>query len=259
MPPDPPAPITDPTPTPAAPVVDPAPAPAPSPALVESDPAKKPERPAWLGKPFDAYWSDDKGVDSEKLTADVEAAFAAKAEADERAKAVPEKLEDYKVELPEGMTLPAGMKMEILENHPALPKAREFAKKHGLSKDGFKELVALQGEAEIAEYNQLKAKADEQKALLGENANARVQALVTKATAKLGPELAKAILPMMFTAKQVEAMEKLVAEPASPSLNNNGREREVPPTISRDDFAKLPGSKQIEVGREIDAKRPKAN
>jgi hypothetical protein len=253
MPPEAPAPITEPTKTPpAVPAGDPPPAVRPA---EGSDPPAKPSRPEWLGKPFDGYWSDDKGVDAAKLTADFETLTTLRADAEARAKAVPQNLEDYKPEVPEGFKLPEGMKLEALKDSPLLQPAREFAKKHGLSTDAFKEMVALQAKGEVETFQHLAKRAGEERTLLGENANARVMAVTTKLNAKLGAELANTILPMMFTAKQVEAMEKLVAEPASPRLTTNGRENNPPPTITPEKWDQLSPADKIAMGRELDAKR----
>lgn len=248
-----PAPITDQTaPPPAGGQGDPPPADRQAGGL---DQAEKPSRPEWLGKPFDGYWSDDKGVDSAKLTSDFEALTALKADADARAKAVPQNLEDYKVELPAEFKLPDGLKADVLKDSPLLQPAREFAKKHGLSTDAFKEMVALQAQGEIANFNALKVAAEKQKTLLGENANARVQALTTKLTSTLGPELANAILPMMFTAKQVEAVEKLLAGAAAPKFNSNGRSLDERPKMTPAEWDALSPTQKIARGRELDAQR----
>lgn len=245
--------ITDPNPAP-APAVDPAPSPAPA---AVSDPLAKPVRPEWFGKPFDGYWADDKGVDHEKLTTDFEALTALKAAADERAKGVPEKIEDYEVALPEGFEVPQGITLSFdkMAEDPVvkavLPEIRQFAKDNNLTKDQFKGLVALKAKFDLAEHGEMKRLAGEQKAALGTKAEARVGAVVTWLQGKLGNEHANVLMPMMFTAKQIEAFEKVIAVAGGGSSppGGGGRETRQPAGISEDDWAKMSPTQRIDYGR----------
>lgn len=231
--------------------------------VVEGQP-EKPARPEWLGKPFDSYWSDDKGIDAAKLTTDFETLTAAQTAAAERAKAVPEKIEDYEVALPEGFELPEGMDPKSITfkaDDPilkeVLPAIRQFAKDNNLTKEQFKGLVGLKTKLDLAEMGALKAAAGKQRELLGTKADARVNALTTFLQAKLGNDHANALLPMMFTAKQIEAFEKLqlLASGTGAKPNGGGREINQPEGMSNDDWDKLSPTQKISRGRELDAAR----
>lgn len=234
-----------------------------SPAVV--DPAAKPSRPEWLGKPFDSYWSDDKGIDAAKLTTDFETLTAAQTAAAERAKAVPEKIDDYEVALPEGFELPEGMDPKSITfkaDDPilkeVLPAIRQFAKDNNLTKDQFKGLVGLKTKLDLAEMGALKKAAAEQRALLGTKADEVARSVVTELTAALGNEHANALLPMMFTAKQVQAFVKLlglVKGGSAAKPNGGGREIYQPEGMSNDDWDKLSPTQKISRGRELDAAR----
>lgn len=222
-----------------------------------SAPLEKPVRPEWAGKPFDGYWSDDAGLDTAKLTTDFEAMAALKAQTDERAKQVPENLDEYEIALPEGFAVPEGVTLTFdkMAEDPVLkqvlPDIRQFAKDNGFTKDQFKGLVALKAKLDLAEHGALKAAAAEQLKTLGTKAVQRVNSLVTFLQGKLGNEHASALMPMMFSAKQVEAFEKLaaLAGATQQAPGNGGREINQPQGISEDDWAKLSPTQKINYGR----------
>lgn len=220
-----------------------------------SDPSPtpgKPARPEGLGKQFDAYWSDDKGLDTAKLTSDFDALTALRAEHDSRLARVPEKLDDYEVALPEGFKLPDGFKFEIDANSPLLTPAREFAKKHNLTKDEFKELVALQAQGMVAEDAALAAAAKAERDKLGSKGQQRISAVTQFLQAKLGNDLANALLPGLFTARQVEAYEKimdLAKGGGGAPFNGGGREPKDDQQISDEEWARMSPTQRLEYSR----------
>lgn len=227
---------------------------------VQSQTQAKVERPAEIGKQFDAYWVADKGLDYPKLTGDFDALRAVKAEQDSRLARVPDKIEDYEVALPADFKMPDGMKFEIDPKSPLLGPAREFAKAHNLSKDEFKSLVALQAKAMIAENEALQVAAKAEREKLGSKAQERLTAITQFLQAKLGNESANVLLPGIFTARQVEAYEKLMdlAKGGGPKFNGAGRESDTKPAMTHEEFSALSPTQQIEVGRKLDAAKRKA-
>lgn len=230
-------------------------------------PPEKPVRPEWLGKSFDGYWSDDKGFDGAKFDTEFTALNTLKAEAEKRAAGVPEKPEDYEVALPADFALPEGVDPKSVTFNAddpiikeLLPDIRATAKALGLDKDGFKQLVGLKMRLDLAETAMMRKAAVEQKTLLGTKAEARVTALTTFLTSKLGAEHANVLLPMMFTAKQIEAFEKLqlLASGSGAKPNGGGRETHQPEGMTESQWDALSPTQKIAKGRELDAQR-KAN
>lgn len=211
----------------------------------------KPARPEGLG---DSYWNDETGVDFGKLLGEHQSLTEFKAETEKRLGAVPENLADYKPELPKDFKLPEGMKFEAMpEDAPVLKAAREWAKAAGLSPEQFKGLVGLQTQLAIADAQELQAAADMEKAKLGEKGPGRLDHVVTFLQTKLGNEAANEIIPMIFTAKQLAAYERLIdlAKGGSPKFNGNGRDLEGgPEEISDEEYDRMSPTAKIDYARE---------
>ncbi len=226
--------MPDPNPNP-DPTPDPVPDPAAKPAA-ESDPSpSKPVRPEGLA---DDYWDAEKGVVLDKLLADHKTLAEAKAEADKRAAEVPEDITAYKAELPEDFKLPEGMKFEPLpEGDPVLTAAREYAKSAGLTPKEFKGLVALQMQSAMAEEKALQEASAAERKKLGDKGQARIDAVTTFLQTRLGNDHANALVPMIFTAKQLEAYEGLieVAKGGAPKFNQR-RDGEGEPEMSDEEW-----------------------
>lgn len=188
--------------------------------------AQKPERPDYIPE---NWWDADKGFKSE----DFDALVAFKAESDSKAALVPEKPEGYAVglpkdfKLPEGFELPEGQEAAIDENDPRVGISREFAHKSGFTQGQFEELIAIGVQMDFEEQSRLSGLLQEQADKLGTNGKARISAVTTWLGAKLGGEHAQALAPMLYTAKQVEAFERLMqlnrgGVPGSPGAGRDG-------------------------------------
>ena len=100
---------------------------------------------------------------------------------------------------------------EIEEGDLMLEKAMEFAKERGMNQDGFNEMVNLYGMVELAKLDaQDEFKAQEIKAL-GNNAQSRLDNLVSWGQANLSDELYHGFEEMIQTASAVQALEKLIS------------------------------------------------
>ncbi len=238
-------------------ITDPAPANPANPAPVVDPnaavPPAKPSRPDGLP---DAYWNDETGVAFDKLVPDFTALSDLKARQDERAAAIPEKPEDYELALPEGFELPQGMEFKIDDKDPLAAEVRAWAKAQGLTKDEFKGVLALEAKRQIAEHTQLSELAAAERVKLGSQAGARLDALTAWAKATIGQEHADALLPMMFTSKQVEAFEKIMAaaKAAGPKLTTV-REGDAPPEMTEDAWNAMSPTQKIEWGRAHPARK----
>ncbi|WP_246789573.1 hypothetical protein [Rhizobium leguminosarum] len=213
-PPEAPAPGGDPAPTP-----DPSPAPSPDPT------PEKPVRPEYLPE---SLWDPEKGFKADYFN-DL---AATKAERDTLLANVPEKPDGYKVSLPQDFKLPEGFEVPdgesiVDENDPRVAAAREFAHANQLTQEQFEGMIAIGVQADIAEKSSITEALTKQREELGAKATERVNAVTTWLGAKIGGELAGALAPMLYTAKQVQAFEKLMllnrgAVPGNPGGGRDG-------------------------------------
>jgi hypothetical protein len=139
---------------------------------------------------------------------------AFKAEHDARLETLPKKVEDYTIEFkpPEGFELPDGFEYKIDAKDPRIGPLREFALKHGLSKDSLNDLVALDAQHQAALAQEYDTAFKAELAKLGENGPARLQALQDALAAHLSAEEFTALRPFVDNAAAVAALEKLIAK-----------------------------------------------
>lgn len=199
------------SPTPASPSPAPGTPPAQTPPAASGDGASPGQstqspaaRPDWLDE---GYWGES-GVKLDALKPVLDEHKALTAAQAERAKAIPEKPDGYKLELPQG-AVPEGATFEFDEQSPLLQNARKVAHEMGLPQAEFSRLLGLYAQDKIAEETALAKAIEAQKGKLGANANARIDAVHTFLDT-LGPEKAGALKSMMFTALQIEALEDLM-------------------------------------------------
>jgi hypothetical protein len=158
---------------------------------------------------------------------------------------------EYKLEFPHDYVLPAGIEgWKWDENNPLLGAVREFASASGMSQDTFSRLLGLHAAsrmAEIQEFNTAKA-AEVQK--LGDNANARVDAVrawMKSVVPEHFNDLAR-VLEMAPTASTVKALEVLAhrwVNQGGGAFNGAHREPTIPGKISDAEYGKLSYSERI--------------
>lgn len=138
---------------------------------------------------------------------------AFKAADDSRRLTLPQRPEDYKLELSKNFKPPQGIEFVPDDKDPILPQAREFAKKHGLSQEAFSELVDLHAAGQIGSKQGIEnAKAAEVQRL-GANGTARMTAINTFVAAipHVSEAEAKVFESFMLSADQAVVMEKIMA------------------------------------------------
>jgi hypothetical protein len=187
--------------------------------------AEKPVRPDYLPE---TLWDPEKGFKADYYN-DL---AATKAERDTLLATVPEKPDGYKVGLPESFQLPEGFEVAegesiVDENDPRIAAVRDFAHANQLTQEQFEGIIAMGVQADIAEKEGMKTALTAQREALGAKATERVNAVTTWLGAKIGGELAGALAPMLYTAKQVQAFEKLMllnrgAVPGAPGGGRDG-------------------------------------
>lgn len=172
-----------------------------------SEPAK---RPSYVPE---AHWDTAAGKikDEAALAKFVNDHIAFKAAEDSRLLTLPQKPEDYKLALSKEFKPPPGIEFVPNENDPILPQARAFAKKHGLTQEAFSELVDLHAAGQIGTQQAIANAKTAELQKLGAAGTARMDAATTWLKAQLGDELGKEVTTYLYTAKQVEAVEKLIA------------------------------------------------
>lgn len=219
--------------------------------------SEKPVRPEGLA---DDYWNDETGVDLPKLLTDHKSLAEAKAAQDAAAAGKPQKAEDFKAVLPDDFEAPDGVQIVIDEKDPRLPIARELALEMGLDQAGFSKLLALDAKFKLAEDAQLKGRLTAELGHLGTRGKERVDAVTTWMGAKLGSDFANALAPMIFTAKQVQAFEKIIGLLGGNVPNFTGAKRgeESDGEISDEEYAAMSPTARINYAREQTAKKKAA-
>jgi hypothetical protein len=142
---------------------------------------------------------------------------------------LPQRPEDLELVLPKDWQTPQGIEFRLDPENPLLPAAKTFALKHGLSKEGWSELLALSAASAVAAAQARKSFVEGEIAKLGVNGTPRVTAITDFQKSYFGdPEIVKAMLPT--TAKAVEGWEKLIRERVSQgAASYPGPGREPPP------------------------------
>lgn len=227
--------------------------PAPPPGTPPAPPAKA-ERPEWLPESF---WDADKGFKKE----DFDSLVASKAERDAAKAQVPEKPELYAAKLPATFKLPDGFELPegevaLKADDPRIEALREVAHAKGWSQADFEDVLAFGVKQDIAETTRMKEAVAAEREKLGARAKERINAVTTWLDAKLGPNVARSLHSMMFTAQQAEAFEALMRLNRGdvPGVPGAGREAN-PVEISDEDYAKMTPTAKINYARSRQAKR----
>lgn len=177
---------------------------------------------------------------------------AFKAAEDSRRLTLPQKPDDYKLELPKDFKAPEGIEFVPNDKDPLLPQARAFAQKHGLSQEAFAELMGLHAAGQIGSQQTIAAAKAAEVAKLGATGTARVTAAQTWLAA-VDPDLGKHFGSFLLTEKQILFVEKLMARDrtqGASSFNNSHRE---PPQeqgrVTEEQWAKMPPRERLDYAR----------
>lgn len=177
---------------PVAAAPEPTAAPSPTPAPAEWT------RPAWAPEAV----KDQAGLDT--FVSELVARDAVEAS---RKLTLPQKLEDYKLELPKDFKAPEGMTAPAFDDaNPLTARFRETALKHGLTQDAASDLLAIYAAGQIDDQATQKKAFDGEVAKLGVTGPQRIDAIKTwlKATG------AEALADTLWTAGIVQSYEGLM-------------------------------------------------
>jgi hypothetical protein len=154
--------------------------------------------------------------------------------------------------LPTDMPMPPGMTWQWRSDDPVLSpllsQVKEWAFAHGVDQPGFNKLLGTYVAHELNTQAQFERAQKAERERLGQTGPVRISAIETFFNAHLGTESAKALTQTLFTAKQVEAYEKLMhtfVSQGSGGYNGSHREPIIPGKISDAEYGKLSYSERI--------------
>ena len=167
----------------------------------------------------DSYWDGEKNtlkVDPAALAKDLkerDELKTFKAAEDVRKGSLPQKADDYKVELPPDFKLPAGVEFKLDATDPAFGQLKAVAHKHGLTQSAVNELIGVYAGKTVGDEAAIATARSAEIAKLGPTAPARVDAVTNwlagmDASADKGD--AKALAGMLVTARHIEAFERII-------------------------------------------------
>lgn len=166
-----------------------------------------------------------------------------KAAEDVRKGALPQKPEDYKLELPADFKAPAGVDYKLDTTNPALAQLKAVAHKHGLTQDAVKELLAVYAGNEVGSQAAIATARAAEITKLGPTAPARVDAVTNwLAGMDTSPDKgdAKALAGMLVTARHVEAFERIITRLTTQGSASFSQAHRVAP-----DGDKIPGFEKM--------------
>jgi hypothetical protein len=213
-----------------------------------------PVRPEYVPENFwDATKNEVKGKEfSEHLNT-----ITARIAADEsRRLTLPQKADDYKVELPADFKAPEGIKFEFKADDPLLAQARTLAHEMGIPQEGFQKLLGLYAGSQVASQQAVTTARNAEIAKLGATGPARVDAVTTVFKAVLGEAEGTQLASRMFTAADVQIAEKLVAKlTGQGTFKNNMRDPpQTPGRVSDAEYKKMTPAQRLDYNQKFDQK-----
>jgi hypothetical protein len=168
----------------------------------------------------------------------------------------------YNLDLPSDFVLPAGVgefkfDLENPVSAASIGMLKEYSKSIGLSQPEFSRILGIYAGHHVSEQQKFAEAQRAEIAKLGVNAPTRVDAVTTWLEAQVGSDLAGALRKTMFTAKSVEAYERLLRNFTSqgvsgnPAVGRDGAPRE-PARLSDDEYAKLSFAEKTAYARQFD-------
>jgi hypothetical protein len=129
---------------------------------------------------------------------------------DQRRLILPATPQEYKAELPDGLTLPGGVEYKFNPNDPSLIAARNLAHAKGWSQQDFSEALGLFASHVAGEQAALAERSAAEVKKAGTNAPARVDAVRKFVTAEMGEADAKQINALIVTDSMLRYHERMM-------------------------------------------------
>jgi len=210
-----------------------------------------PAQPAGSGAPVrpeglpEKFWNAEKGVLHDEIVKDVTTRATAEAE---RAKAVPESADKYKIQLPATFQVPQGLTFNIDEADPMFGFARKFAATQKLTQSELDGIVGEYAALQLQQHQAATTRAAEQDRLiaadlekLGPTKDVRIKAVEDALSVHFGNDdaakkVAKIIAHDIGSSEVITAFEKLITKLASggPAVSGSGREQVAQPQTMED-------------------------
>lgn len=227
--------------------------PTPAPATTVPTPATPAARPDWAPESF---WNKDKGeVDGAAFRKSFDELTAFKATTDSAKLTLPQKPEEYKVELSKNFKPPEGVEFALKADDPAIPRIQAFAHKHGLPQDAVNELADEYAGLMIGDTVAIKEAEKAQIASLGSAGQARAAAVNQWLAATMGEDTAKVFTQMPVIAKMVEGfeavMKKMQSQGAQTFPQHHREGAGDPKKISNEEYEKLSMPERVAYARQF--------
>ena len=147
--------------------------------------------------------------------------------------------EEYEVpdadQFAKDIDLPEGLDFNLDKEDPLLQSFSEQAREMGINQEGFNKLVGLYIQQQVNDYAENMTTADEQKKLLGDNADERLGNIARWGKANMDEEMYNHLASSLTTAASVEAVEYLIGKTRNSSLPNPAQVSPAP-AVSKADY-----------------------
>jgi hypothetical protein len=134
---------------------------------------------------------------------------------DLRKATLPQKPDDYKLELSPDLTLPGNVEYKFDQNDPSLVAAKNWAHKHGMTQEAVSEILGIYAGHESAKEAELAARSAAEVAKAGVNAPQRVDAVTKWITGMVGEADAAPIRATLVTDSHLRFYEALMTKLSS--------------------------------------------
>ena len=154
-------------------------------------------------------------VDEAKFAEHLNAQSARLAAEDSRLLTLPQTAEAYEAKLPADFKPPEGITFQFDANDPLMAQAKAIAHELKIPQEGFSKLLGIYAGAQVSTEAQIQTAKNAEISKLGPTGPARVGVIQTFLKSMIGEAEGTQLAARMFTASDVQAMEKLVARFAS--------------------------------------------
>lgn len=191
-----------------------------------------PTRPDWAPE---TAWKPDTGLDADAFgkhwNEKVLPVITRDAAEQSRRLSLPQKPEDYKLELPKDFKAPDGVEFKLDPTKPEYGKLQAWAHKHGATPEAVSELTGVYAALQVAEHTSYKAAAAAEVAKLGSAGQTRVDAIATWMTGALGEDgkTFANILKQAPVASTVTLFEKIMRQMTTQGAGTFSRTGTEPP------------------------------